>query len=206
MATLQQLVFASGNAGKARELQAMLGDSIQLILQGELGIESIEETGATFAANALLKAQHAARESGLPALGDDSGLEVDCLNGAPGIYSARYAGEDASDQDNLKKLLLELEGVVEAKRGARFRCVLALAQSADDPQPLVAEGCWEGRIAQQPSGDGGFGYDPVFIDAETGDISAELTPTEKNRRSHRGRAVAALSKALRDAGMLPVAI
>ena len=202
MATLQRLVFASGNAGKARELQATLGTSVELILQGELGIESIEETGTTFSANAILKAEHAARVSGLPALADDSGLEVDYLDGAPGVYSARFAGEGASDQDNLQKLLIELEGVAADQRGARFRCVLALVQ-AGDSEPLLAEGCWEGRIATAPSGDGGFGYDPIFVDAESGEISAELAPAEKNRRSHRGRAVAALSKSLRAAGLLP---
>jgi XTP/dITP diphosphohydrolase len=203
MATLQRLVFASANAGKARELKSILGDSVELILQGDLGIESIEETGTTFTANALLKARHAAAASGLPALADDSGLEVDYLDGAPGVYSARYAGVDASDQDNLEKLLANLKGVAVAERGARFRCVLALVRSPEDAQPLIAEGCWEGLIESQPSGDGGFGYDPIFADAETGEISAELAPAEKNLRSHRGRAVVVLNKQLRDAGLLP---
>lgn len=186
----KRIVFASGNKGKAREVAAVLGDAFEILLQSELGIDSIEETGTTFEENSLLKARHAARVSGLPALADDSGIEVDALKGAPGVYSARYAGADASDADNNRKLLQQLEGVADAQRTARFRCVLTYLYSADDPAPLVVEGCWEGRIAFAPAGDGGFGYDPLFIDAETGEISAQLSAEEKNARSHRGKALA----------------
>lgn len=186
----KRIVFASGNKGKAREVAAVLGDAFEILLQSELGIDSIEETGTTFEENSLLKARHAARVSGLPALADDSGIEVDALEGAPGVYSARYAGADASDADNNRKLLQDLDGVADAQRTARFRCVLTYLHSADDPAPLVVEGCWEGRIAFAPAGDGGFGYDPLFIDAETGEISAQLSAEEKNARSHRGKALA----------------
>lgn len=196
----QQIVFASGNAGKAREIGAMFaelyGDTVQLILQGDLGIESIEETGVTFTENALLKAQHAAAVSGLPALADDSGIEVDALGGIPGVHSARYAGIDASDQQNVNKLLTELRTVPDDRRTARFRCVLAFVRRPDDPAPLIAEGAWEGSIAHSPSGDGGFGYDPVFIDAASGRRAAELPAAEKNARSHRGHALRALRELL----------
>lgn len=188
----RRVVFASANVGKAREIEAMLGSAFEVVLQGDIGIESVEETGTTFAANSLLKAQHAASASGLPSLADDSGIEVDALQGAPGVYSARYAGEQASDRDNVDKLLRELRGVPDERRGARFRCVLTFMRSADDPSPLIAEGCWEGSIAHQPSGDGGFGYDPVFVDAESGIMAAELDPAEKNARSHRGKALCKL--------------
>jgi len=185
----RRIVFASANAGKAREIEAMLGDAFEVILQGDLGIESVEETGTTFEANSLLKAQHAAIASGLPALADDSGIEVDALQGAPGVHSARYAGKNASDTDNVEKLLEELRGLPDDRRGARFRCVLTFMRSPDDLSPLVADGRWEGRIAHQPSGDGGFGYDPIFVDADSGIISAELDPADKNARSHRGKAL-----------------
>lgn len=197
-AARREIVFASGNAGKARELQELLGDSVRVVLQGELGIESIPETGTTFAENSLLKARHAAAVSGLAALADDSGLEVDALGGAPGVYSARYAGPAASSAANVSKLLDALEGTPVAGRGARFRCVLTFVRGPDDPQPLVADGSWEGSIALAPSGCGGFGYDPVFIDAATGQTAAELEPAAKNRRSHRGRALQALLKRLGD--------
>ena len=193
----RKFVLASGNAGKAREISAVLGDAVELVLQAELGIEPAEETGTTFTENALLKARHAAAASGLPALADDSGIEVDALDGAPGVYSARYAGPDASDRDNVSKLLREMDG--EQQRAARFRCVLALVRSADDPEPLLAEGRWEGSIAAAPAGAGGFGYDPVFVDAESGLTAAELTPAQKNARSHRGKALVALQRLLTDA-------
>ena len=191
---MTRLVIATGNAGKAREFEKLLGAEYELVLQGELGIEGAEETGTTFVENALLKARHAARESGLPALADDSGIEVDALDGRPGVYSARYAGEGASNEENVEKLLREMSG--QTNRSARFRCVLVWVQSADDEQPLIAEGAWEGSIAEARSGDGGFGYDPVFIDAESGSTAAELQPDEKNRRSHRGKALAELRKLL----------
>ncbi len=192
MANRQRIVFASANAGKAREIAALLGDRYEVVLQTELGIDSVEETGSTFAANSLLKARHAAQASGLPALADDSGIEVDVLGGAPGVYSARYAGPGASDTDNVVRLLEALHDVPDAKRGARFRCVLTWLRDAHDPAPLVAEGCWEGTIARAPAGNGGFGYDPVFIDRASGVTAAELAPAEKNARSHRARALRAL--------------
>ncbi|MEJ2139552.1 MAG: RdgB/HAM1 family non-canonical purine NTP pyrophosphatase [Gammaproteobacteria bacterium] len=197
----QRIVFASGNAGKAREIRALFaelyGDAVELVLQGDLGIESVEETGTTFLENALLKARHAAAASGLPALADDSGIEVDALDGAPGVYSARFAGVDATDLDNVARLLDELRDVDDADRSARFRCVLAFVRSAADSSPLIAEGAWEGTIARAPAGDGGFGYDPVFIDNASGLRAAELPPATKNARSHRGHALRALR------GLLP---
>ncbi len=192
MAEVTRIVFASANAGKAREIEALLGETFEIILQGKLGIESVEETGTTFEANSLLKAQHAAAASGLPALADDSGIEVDALKGEPGVYSSRYAGEGASDTDNLQKLLDEMKAVPDEQRTARFRCVLTFLRSATDTQPLVVEGCWEGTIAHAPSGKEGFGYDPICIDAESGITSAQLEPAEKNARSHRGKALVEL--------------
>ncbi len=198
-ANRQRIVFASGNVGKAREIEAMLGEDFAVVLQGDLGIDPVEETGATFAANSRLKAEHAARLSGLPALADDSGIEVDALDGAPGVISARYAGAGSSDADNLQKLLHELRDVPAEKRSARFRCVLTYMRSADDLAPLVAEGRWEGNIAFAPSGDGGFGYDPVFVDADSGIVSAAMPAAEKNARSHRGKALQELRRLLADA-------
>lgn len=193
---VRRIVLASGNAGKAREFGAMLGDEFEVVLQGDLGIESIEETGTTFEENSLLKARHAAAHSGLAALADDSGIEVDALGGAPGVYSARYAGVDASDSDNLNKLLAAIDGVPDPDRGARFRCVLTLVDGPDDDAPLVAEGVWEGSIARAPSGEEGFGYDPIFIDDDSGMTSAQLDPAAKNARSHRGKALQALRSLL----------
>jgi len=196
MPASRRIVFASSNAGKAREIGALLqsiyGDTMELILQSELDISSIEETGTTFRENALLKARHAAAVSGLPALADDSGIEVDALHGAPGVKSARFAGPGATDQDNVDKLLNILGAVPEGQRTARFQCVLAYVSAGDDPAPLIASGSWEGSIAGARRGGGGFGYDPVFIDAASGLVAAELTPEEKNARSHRGRALAEL--------------
>ena len=159
-------------------------------------IPEIAETGETFAENALLKARHAATVSGLPALGDDSGIEVDALNGSPGVRSARFAGPDATDQDNVAKLLGDMLAVPDGQRTARFRCVLAYVSSAEDSAPLVASGTWEGSIATARRGAGGFGYDPVFIDAASGRAAAELSPGEKNARSHRGKALAELQRLL----------
>jgi len=194
MTATTRIILASGNPGKVREIKAMLGDSVDLVLQGDLGIQGAEETGTSFTENALLKARHAAAASGLPALADDSGIEVDALDGAPGVHSARYAGLDASDTDNLNKLLHDMRGKPE--RSARFRCVLAYVRSGDDDSPVIADGRWEGRIAEAPSGSGGFGYDPVFIDLDSGIVSAEMSPAEKNARSHRGKALAALKEML----------
>lgn len=194
--TRRRVVLASGNAGKLREFQALLGDEFELVPQSEFGVGGIEETGVTFEENALLKARHAAAEAGLPAIADDSGLEVDALNGAPGVRSARYAGADGDDTANNEKLLRELEGVDGAARRARFRAVVVYVDSAGDPRPLIAEGAWEGFIARRPRGSNGFGYDPLFFDGGTQQTSAELAPGEKNRRSHRGQAVRRLRRLL----------
>jgi XTP/dITP diphosphohydrolase len=195
-APARRLVLASGNPGKLRELETLLGPGWQILSQAELGISPTEETGDSFAANALLKARHAARHSGLPALADDSGIEVDALGGRPGVHSARYAGPGATDEDNNRLLLRELAGVPDARRTARYRCVLAFVANADDPSPLLVEGTWEGRIGFEPRGRGGFGYDPLFIDAASGLTGAELSPAEKNARSHRGQALARLKPLL----------
>jgi XTP/dITP diphosphohydrolase len=190
----RRVVLATGNRGKAREIAAMLGSEWQVVLQGELGLEVVEESGVTFEENALLKARHAAAASGLAALADDSGLEVEALGGAPGVHSARYAGADATDGENVAKLLAALSSVPDGRRAARFRCVLVLVHGPGDPRPLVATGEWQGRITRSPRGDTGFGYDPVFEDPATGLTAAELAPEAKNARSHRGQALRALHR------------
>ena len=188
---IERIVIATGNPGKLRELDQMLGGlGIEVVAQSALGIEPGDETGDTFVANALQKARHAASLSGLPAIADDSGLVVDALGGAPGIYSARYAGPGATDEENVDKLLGELEP--HAQRDAFFHCAAVFVRDADDPAPIVAEASWHGSISRQRSGGGGFGYDPVFFVPELGRNSAELSAAEKNARSHRGKAVAAL--------------
>ena len=193
-----KLVLASGNRGKLVEMHAILADlDIALVAQSELGIDDVEETGTTFVENALLKARHAARVSGLPALGDDSGLCVDALGGAPGLYSARYAGTHGDAAANIAKLLTVLRGVPDEHRMAHFHCTLVLLRSADDPAPLIAEGRWHGRILQAPRGANGFGYDPVFFDDTLGAGAAELEAATKNRVSHRALALARLREALR---------
>lgn len=191
-----EVVLASGNAGKAREFQALLGPEWRLRPQSEFGVVPVAETGATFLANALLKARHAARATGLPALADDSGLEVDALDGEPGVWSARYAGPGADDAANNGKLLANLRGVPDAARTARFRCILVWVEGPDDESPLVAEGIWEGRILDAPRGQHGFGYDPLFLDPGTGLAAAELDGEAKNARSHRGRALVRLKALL----------
>ncbi|KAB7624420.1 RdgB/HAM1 family non-canonical purine NTP pyrophosphatase [Alkalilimnicola sp. S0819] len=192
-----RICLASNNAGKVRELAQLLADlPVELITLRELGIVSPEETGLSFIENALLKARHAARHSGLPALADDSGLEVDALNGAPGIYSARYAGAEADDAQNNRKLLEALRGVPAARRGARFHCVLAYMRHPADPTPLICHGSWEGRILEAPVGDGGFGYDPIFHALDADRAAAQLSPEDKARHSHRGRALRALLQTL----------
>jgi XTP/dITP diphosphohydrolase len=192
-----RLVLASGNAGKVREISALLAPlEIEIVSQAAFGLDSAEETGATFIENSILKARHAAAGSALPAIADDSGLVVDVLDGAPGIYSARYAG-DGGDAANVRKLLEALEGVPPALRRARFVCVAVYLRHAEDPLPLVCEGRWEGTIALSPRGQGGFGYDPVFIPLGDARSAAELPPAEKNRLSHRGQAFTELLGRLR---------
>jgi XTP/dITP diphosphohydrolase len=192
----KQLVLASNNAGKIREIQALLPD-YKILPQADFVQSEAEETGLTFIENALLKARHAAQHCNLPVLADDSGLAVDVLAGAPGIYSARYAGVGANDQDNVDKLLLELEGVDLEERTARFICALVLIEHANDPAPLIAQGIWEGRILFHPTGSNGFGYDPVFWVPGHDCSSAELTPDVKNSLSHRGQALRNLAERLR---------
>jgi XTP/dITP diphosphohydrolase len=193
-----EVVLASGNSGKLREIQSLLGDTWRLIPQSEFNVTPAEETGSTFSENALIKARHAAAATGLPAIGDDSGLEVDALRGAPGVRSARYAGETGAhaDKANNARLLEEMTAVPAAERTARFRCVLAFVRSPEDPEPILAEGSWEGRIAGEGIGDNGFGYDPLFIDAESGLTGGQLSPERKNSVSHRGRALAVMRTAL----------
>jgi len=194
-----KFVVASSNAGKLTEFRDLLGDAgYAFVTQGELGVEDAEETGLTFVENALLKARHAARATGLPALADDSGLCVDALGGAPGLYSARYAGVHGDAQANIAKLLAAMKDVPAAQRTAHFHAVIVLLRHADDPQPVIAEGRWSGLILEAPRGDGGFGYDPVFLDPENNLSAAEFEPAIKNRLSHRGRALAALRQKLAD--------
>lgn len=193
----RQIVLASGNQGKLREFQHLLANlNIDMLPQSQFNVDSVEETGLTFVENAILKARHAAKISGLPAIADDSGIEVGALNGQPGIYSARYAGEDASDADNNAKLLKNLEGLQEAQRTARFHCVLVYLRHADDPTPLVCHGAWEGRILEAPSGDRGFGYDPLFYVPSEGCSAADLPKEVKNSISHRAVAMAKLAEQL----------
>ena len=191
-----ELVLASGNAGKLAELRDLLGDRCVLHAQSEFGIGDADETGLSFVENAILKARHAARATGLPALGDDSGLCVDALGGAPGLYSARYAGTHGDSEANIDKLLQALDGVPDDARTARFVCVLALVRHANDPMPLIAQGEWTGRILAARRGDRGFGYDPVFFSPAHGCSAAELPADIKNRDSHRGRALARLRELL----------
>jgi XTP/dITP diphosphohydrolase len=196
-----RVVLASSNKGKLRELAALLAPlGYEVIAQNTLGIETPPETGDTFAANALLKARHAAGTSNLPSLADDSGIEVDALDGRPGIYSARYAGEGASDEENLRKMLREMDGVPAGKRTARYQCVIAFVSAADDPRPIVAAGTWEGTLITGPRGLGGFGYDPIFIPSGFDRTAAELDPAEKNSLSHRGKALRALVTQLQARG------
>ncbi len=192
-----KLILASSNHGKLEELRGLLsGNGIELIAQSDLGVEDAEETGTTFVENALLKARHATRITGLPALADDSGICVDALNGAPGLYSARYAGEHGNASRNIDKLLGALDGVPDEDRTAHFYCVLVLLRHADDPQPLIVEGEWRGRILRERRGSGGHGYDPVFFDPVHGQSAAEMALDFKNGISHRGKALAALKQRL----------
>ena len=193
----QRLVLASNNPGKLKELGDLLAPlGLSPVAQGELGVGEAEEPAVTFVENALLKARHAARETGLPALADDSGLAVDALSGQPGVRSARYAGSDASDEDNVRALLRALDGVPATERSAQFHCVLVYLRHADDPTPVICHGRWPGQILETPAGDGGFGYDPVFLAPEFNLSAAELTREQKGRISHRGRALRLLVEQL----------
>ncbi len=194
---MKKIVLASGNKGKVREInQILAGLDIEVVPQSDFDVPEIEETGLTFVENAILKARNAAKHTGLPAIADDSGLEVDALRGAPGIYSARYAGPGTDDTKNLQKVLQELEGVAEAERSARFQCLLVYMEHDLDPTPIICQGTWEGHITTAPAGENGFGYDPVFFVPEQGCTSAQLSAEEKNRLSHRGQALQCLLHAL----------
>jgi XTP/dITP diphosphohydrolase len=200
---VSRVVLASSNAGKLRELAALLVPfSWQLEPQSDFGIHPAVETGTTFVENALLKAHHAARHARLPALADDSGLEVDALGGRPGVWSARFAGEGASDEQNLRQLLAELQDVPDVWRQARYQCVIVWVRSVGDQAPLIAHGTWEGTIAHVPRGQGGFGYDPVFVPAGERRTAAQLSDSEKNAVSHRGQALRALVAMLGAAGYI----
>ena len=195
---MSRVVLATGNKGKVRELGELLANfEMEVVPQTEFNVEEAEESGLTFVENAILKARNAAAQTGLPAIADDSGLEVDYLKGAPGIYSARYAGEDGNDPANNQKLLKALEGVDEAERTARFQCVMVYMRHQNDPVPLIAQGSWEGRILTAAQGENGFGYAPIFFVPEEGRSSAELAAEVKNRLSHRGQALKKLVELLR---------
>lgn len=191
----RQIVLASGNKGKLKEFNQVLGElGVEVLPQSEFSVPDAEETGLSFVENAILKARHACQLTGLPALADDSGLEVDALKGAPGIYSARFAGLNATDADNNAKLLDSLQGTSPEERSARFRCVLVFMRHAEDPTPLICQGTWEGQILPKPQGENGFGYDPLFLVPGLDIASAQLPAEQKNRISHRGQAVQQLIK------------
>lgn len=197
---IERIVLASSNPGKVSEINALLEESgIEIIAQTHFGVPEAEESGLSFIENALIKARNASLHTGLPAIADDSGLEVDALNGAPGIYSARYAGDAGDDAHNNQKLLAALAGLSPQLRSARFRCVMVFLRHSGDSSPLVAEGTWKGSILTTPKGNGGFGYDPLFQVSETNSSAAELDPIEKNYISHRGQALRALLSAMKNA-------
>ena len=196
---MKQIVLATGNLGKVREINELLaGHDLKIKPQSDFQVPEAEETGLTFVENAIIKARNAARYSDLPAIADDSGLEVDALRGAPGIYSSRFAGVGASDRDNVEKLLADLAGLRDEQRTARFQCLMVYMRHADDPTPIICQGTWEGRILFTPRGNNGFGYDPVFFVPAQKCSSAELTPEIKNRLSHRGQALRKLVTSLQD--------
>ncbi|AOM40973.1 XTP/dITP diphosphatase [Xenorhabdus hominickii] len=197
---MQKVVLATGNAGKVRELADLLADfGLDIVAQTELDVDSADETGLTFIENAIIKARHAAAVTGLPAIADDSGLSVNALGGAPGIYSARYAGNGASDLENLEKLLEAMKGIPDEQRQAQFNCVLVYLRHAEDPTPLVFHGHWSGIITHEPAGESGFGYDPIFYSPEFGCTAAQLSREQKRSVSHRGKALEMLLEAMRNA-------
>jgi XTP/dITP diphosphohydrolase len=194
---MQTIVLASNNAGKVKEFNSLLADlNFSVKPQKDYDVPGVPETGLTFVENAIIKARHASKLTGLPALADDSGIEVDALNGSPGIYSARFAGEGASDTENCDLLLEMMAAVPDDQRSARFQCVLVFMRHPEDPTPLIAQGCWEGTILRALQGDNGFGYDPVFWVAEHHCSAAELAPAVKNSLSHRGKATQLLHSLL----------
>ncbi len=196
---MSKIVLATGNQGKVREMADILADfGFDVVAQSEYNVSDVAETGTTFIENAIIKARHAAKETGLPAIADDSGLEVDALNGAPGVYSARYSGEGATDQKNIDKMLAAMEGIPAKKRTARFHCVLVLMKHENDPTPLICHGTWEGHITTEQKGENGFGYDPIFWVSEDNCSSAELEPARKKQLSHRGQALKKLFAALKE--------
>ncbi|CDH03031.1 RdgB/HAM1 family non-canonical purine NTP pyrophosphatase [Xenorhabdus bovienii] len=197
---MQKVVLATGNAGKVRELADLLTDfGLDIVAQTELGVDSADETGLTFIENAIIKARHAAAITGLPAIADDSGLSVNALGDAPGIYSARYAGIDASDRNNLEKLLEAMRDIPDEERQAQFNCVLVYLRHAEDPTPLIFHGRWSGIITHEPAGNGGFGYDPIFYVPEFSCTAAELSREQKSAVSHRGQALKMLLEAMLNA-------
>jgi XTP/dITP diphosphohydrolase len=198
---MRRVVLATGNAGKLVEMRAILdGHDLEVIPQGEFGIAAPIEDGASFVANALIKARHAAALAGLPAIADDSGLEVAALGGRPGLHSARYAGPSASVGDNNARLLAELADIPQGQRSARYQCAMVFVRNAADPEPVIAQASWQGHIGREPRGAGGFGFDPLFIVDGDGRTAAEMTAQEKNRVSHRGQALLALAARMREAG------
>ena len=194
---MSTVVLATGNQGKVKELSNLLAKhAIEIVPQSDFNVPEVAETGTTFVENAIIKARHAAKITGLPAIADDSGLEVDALNGEPGVYSARYAGENATDDDNTNKLLAALTDTSNEERSARFHCVLVYMQHENDPTPIICHGVWEGSIINEKLGDQGFGYDPVFWQKDHQMTSAQLPRDVKNQLSHRGKALALLVKEL----------
>ncbi|MBY6186373.1 RdgB/HAM1 family non-canonical purine NTP pyrophosphatase [Marinobacter hydrocarbonoclasticus] len=201
MSTTQSIVLATGNAGKVREFAQLLAEyPLEVLPQSQFDVQEAVEDGTTFIENAIIKARNAARATGLPAIADDSGIEVDALNGRPGIYSARFAGEGASATDNWHKLLAEMTG--QSQRSARFQCVLVYMRHGDDPSPIIAQASWEGSIAEGPHGDEGHGYDPIFTVAGDKRTAAQLSADEKNALSHRGKAMAELLAQFKAKGIL----
>ena len=195
---MQDIILATGNPGKVRELSNMLNDfNVNIRPQSDFEVPDVPETGTTFVENAIIKARHAAKLTKLPAIADDSGIEVDALNGAPGIYSARYAGEGASDGDNLNKLIEATRAVPPTERRARYRCVLVFMRHADDPSPIICDGSWEGNLITEPRGENGFGYDPIFFVESDNCTSAELSKARKDELSHRGKALRELMARLK---------
>jgi XTP/dITP diphosphohydrolase len=199
---MKDILLASGNKGKVNELKEMLAPlGLNVVPQSEFNVEEVPETGTTFVENAIIKARHASKVTGLPCIADDSGLEVAALNGAPGIYSSRFAGEGATDGTNIDKLLSQLDGIEESKRQARFVCVLVFMRHADDPTPIICQGSWDGVISTERQGENGFGYDPVFFQPQLNLAAAQLNPEQKHSLSHRGKALRQLMAQFQQLGL-----